>query len=220
MLSTMTTLKEQSVPFLASLETRRRNPVAKSTLKAYSSYLRNWIIPVIGKQEIEKFENGSMREFVSYLVRHELSPAMVGSIVSATKALIRSKIDENGNILNPREWNQDFLDMPAIRPEEQDAPIISDTELSKAIRKATGQFQSFWALQAGSGLRMSEMLSLRMGPDDGVSSIWDPETAVLHIRRAMYDREEQGTKSAAGIREVDIYSKLNSWLVCRVYKGP
>ena len=216
----MTTLKEQAEPFLASLATRRRNPVKPATIKAYSSYLRNWIIPRIGKQELASFENGAMRQFVSYLVDKKLSPAMIGSIVTATKALIRSEIDANGNILNPREWNQDFIDMPAVRPEEQDAPIIDATALSKAIRNASGQFQSLYALQAGSGLRISEVLALKMGPDDGVSSIWDPETAIIHVRRAIYDRQEQGTKSAAGVREVDIYSKLNSWLADRIKRAP
>ena len=67
---------------------------------------------------------------------------------------------------------------------------------------------------------MSEALSLRMGPDDGISSIWDPETAVIHVRRAIYDRQEQTTKSAAGVREVDICAKLNSWLAERIKREP
>jgi integrase len=216
----MTTVREQSGIFLTQLKARRRNPPKKATVKAYGSYLENWIVPFFGDRNLSEIENGAMRQFVTHLVNKKLQPATVGAVVTACKALIRSEIDGNGNILNPREWNGEFLDMPAVHVEDQRAPTIGHKALSWAIRQAQGQFQAFYALQAGSGLRMSEMLSLRMGPDDGISSIWDPEAAIIHIRCAMYDRQEQSTKSVAGVRQVDIWSGLNSWLAENLKRDP
>ena len=213
---TMATVREQADVFIAQLANRRRNPAKPATLKAYKSYARNWIIPYFGDRQLAEIENGAMQQFVSHLVEKKLKPATIGAVVTACKALIRSEIDTNGNILNPREWNTEFLDCPVVHPEEQDAPTISAGKLSAALRNLGGLYLPYCALQAGAGLRMSEMLALRMGPDDGVSTIWDPETAIIHVRKAIYDRQEQSTKSVAGVREVDLYSRLNTWLATQV----
>lgn len=220
MLQTMTTLKEQSAPFLNQLANRRRNQVAEATKKAYESYLRIWIVPVVGDIELKNFDNGVMRNFVSLLVEKDLKPATIQSIVTVTKMVIRSETDGNGNILNPREWNQSYIDAPIVDFNDQNAPVIEPQRLNAALLTAFEPYRSLYVLAAGSGMRMGELLSVRMGPDDGISTIWDPETAIVYVRLQIYDQKEKEPKSSAGVREVDIYSKLNSWLVGNVKADP
>lgn len=217
--STMTTVAQQAETFLSRLSQRRRNPVKPATQKAYASYLRTWIVPELGDKELATIENGVLKAFASKLVEKRLAPSSVNAILTTLKILVKSEIDANGNVLNPRSWNSDYIDAPRVVQGAQKAPIITSEGLNKALRRADGQFASYYALQAGSGLRMSEMLALRRGPDDGISSIWDPETAVLYVRRAIYDREEQSTKTLVGVREVDLSQELNDWLLPRLVRS-
>lgn len=205
--SSMATVAEQSDRFLADLATRR-TPVKPATLKAYGGYLRNWIIPNLGTMQLADIENGVMKRFVNCLVNQRLSPATVNGIVTTLKMLVGSETDENGNILKQREWNAASLDLPAVDPTWQRAPIISGRELNAALSKADKPYQVFYALAAGSGLRMGEMLALKMGPDLGSGSVLDLEQGVVFVRTAVYDRREQSTKS----RDVDLCASLVMWL--------
>ena len=208
----MTTVAEQSGRFLAELEARRRNPVKPATLKAYSGYLRKWIVPTLGAVELGEIENGRMKAFVTVLVEKGLSPAYIAGVTTVLKALVGSETDGNGNKLHPREWNTGFIDAPVVNPEAQNTPVLGSAGLNAALQTANRRYQAFYALQAATGLRMGEMLALRMGPDQGSESYLDLEKGVVFVRSAMYDRAEQSTKSAAGVREVDLYKPMLPWL--------
>ena len=151
--SSMATVAEQSDRFLADLATRR-TPVKPATLKAYGGYLRNWILPLLGGFQLSEIDNGVLKRFVTSLVNQRLSPATVNLAVTTLKMLVKSETDENGNILNQREWNADFPDLPAVDPTSQRAPIISGRQLNAALSKAAKPYQAFYALQAGSGLSL------------------------------------------------------------------
>jgi integrase-like protein len=210
----MTTVAQQADVFLANLQTRRRNPVKPATMKSYGSYLRNWIVPELGSYELGHIENGVVKKFVNLLVDAHLKPATVQGAVSTLKLLVGSEIDENGNKLHTREWNSSFLDMPPVDPASQKAPAVSTRTINSALRgeSVPHAYKVYYALQAGSGLRMGEMLALRMGPDDGVRSFLDLEKSIAFVRSTIYDRVEQSTKSESGTREVDLCSTLVKWL--------
>ena len=208
----MTTVSQQAERFLADLAVRRRRPAKPATLKAYRSYLDNWIIPQLGPVELGSIENGVMKGFVNHLVEHNLSPATVGGAVTVLKALIGSETDGNGNRLHPRDWNQGYIDAPAVNPDAQKSPVVTQKQLNGALIRASRPYQAFYGLQASTGLRMGEMLALRMGPDTGSGSFLDLEQKVVYVRSAMYDRQEQSTKSTAGVREVDLCQSIVPWL--------
>jgi len=208
----MTTVAEQSERFIADLEVRRRNKAKPATLKAYSACLKNWIVPNLGPVELSEIENGRMKSFVTFLVEKGLSAAYISGITTVLKALVGSETDGNGNKLHPREWNTAFIDAPIIDPGAQNTPIIGAAGLNAALLTADRRYQAFYALQAASGLRMGEMLALRMGPDLGSGSYLDIEKGVVFVRTTMYDRQEQSPKSMAGVREVDLCESLVTWL--------
>jgi integrase len=134
---------------------------------------------------------------VNLLVDQRLAPATVNAAVTALKMLVK------------REWNSTVIDAPPIDPDAQDAPVIGGRELNVALSRADrSSYQAYYVLAAGSGLRMGEMLALRMGPDRGEGSVLDLEQGVIFVRSAVYDRQERATKR----REVDLCTSLVTWL--------
>ena len=204
------TFKTQSKKFLETLETRKRNPVKPRTIKAYQSYLRTWILPTLGSTDLASFENGAMRTFVRTL--SPLAPATVVSIANLVKEIVASAQDANGNQLYPRAWNNDFMDLPVVSSRDQKTPVITQEGLQEAISRAVGQFGPLYALLAGTGLRISEGLALRVGPDDGKGSFWLSGENKLIIRGQVQDGVFIAPKTEAGFREVDIHADLNALL--------
>ncbi|MDA4130665.1 MAG: site-specific integrase [Thaumarchaeota archaeon] len=205
--------EKQFDTFWSQLTARKRNPPKPATLAAYRSYWKNWVNPEIGRLEVSQVENGAMKGLVSKLASVNLSPATIAGITQLVKGIVASAIDDNGNCLYVRKWNAEFIDQPVIQ--DQDAPVIGREALSEAISRAQGQSRTLYALLAGSGLRISEALALKVGPRPG-SSYWDPDQSKLVIRKALYRGKEQSTKTAAGVREVDLAPELNTFLMQNV----
>jgi hypothetical protein len=168
--------------------------------------------------DLAQVENGVMKQFVNRLIESELAPATISSVTTCLKSLISSAVDENGNEMYPRKWNAEFIDAPPIVRASQKAPIISPTSLATAIRNAQGVYPFLFALLAGTGLRIGEALGLTYGP--GQFSTWDPESMTIFVKGQMWEKNWQSTKSEAGIREVDVYPRLNAYLVRHVPVAP
>jgi integrase len=162
---------------------------------------------MIGEWSLEKFGNKGMRDFVNALSSRNLSPKTVHDIVALTKKIVASAVTEEGDFVYPAKWNSSFIDMPEIGA--QRAPTISVEALEKAIHEAPQPYAAFFALLAGSGLRLSEALALRSGPQAGLSS-WVGQ--VLSVQTQMYKREDVMPKTKAGIRTVDICKPLADYL--------
>lgn len=202
------TLETRAETFLRQIETRNRNPVSISTLKAYRSYIRTWIAPLVGAAEIADFKNKEMREFVEKMVDAGLKPSTVTGVTNLVKAVIASATDEDGEELYPRKWNNDFIDLPVVNPREQNAPIIARESLLEAISKAQNGFGTLYSLLAGSGLRVSECLALKAGLDDPQANLYLPNEHKLVIRGQIKAGAFRGPKTEAGYREVDLSSEI------------
>jgi integrase len=215
------TFKAQAETFLSSIQNRRRNPARVATVKAYRSFLNVHILPLIGEKQLKDVENGTLKGLVVELAKAGLKPASITSIVSVVKQVVGSAVDENGNQLYPRKWNNDFLDLPVIKLGEQDAPIVPVRKLQEALRRAEGQDKALYALLAGTGLRVGEAMALMVGPDDGKNSFWQPEEGVLTIRTTVVNGKIQDSpKTEAGIRLVDLDPQLNDFLLSHLETAP
>jgi integrase len=215
------TFKIQAETFLASIQNRRRNPARVATVKAYRSFLNVHILPLIGEKQLKDVENGTLKGLVVELTKAGLKPASITSIVSVVKQVVGSAVDENGNQLYPRKWNNDFLDLPVIKLAEQDAPIVPVKTLERALVRANGQDKALYALLAGTGLRVGEALALMVGPDDGKNSFWQPEAGLLTIRTTLTNGKIQDApKTEAGVRLVDLDPQLNDFLLSHLETAP
>jgi len=206
-------IKEQSEVFLENLKTRKRSPGKPTTLAAYHSFIQKWILPELGDLDLAVVENGTAKRFVTKLSNEGLAASSVTSILTVLKGIVKSAIDENGNCLYPRVWNNNFIDLPEIDQKDQKAPIISPLQVARAIKSSSLRFRSLYALLAGSGLRIAESMALKQGSDDKIGSFWLPGESKLVIRGQMYQNTYQAPKTAAGNREVDLAPELNLYLI-------
>lgn len=213
----MATVAEQSVIAMQQWSTSRRNNLSASTLRIYGSYFKNWIVPKLGTLDLGAVQNGEMKALVDVLVAAELSPATISGITTCLKKLVGSATDVNGNRLFPITWNSAFIDAPALDPSKQKTPTIDPKALSAALKKTEGLWTALFALQAGCGLRISETIAIRKGPDTGIGSCWDVEGEMLHIREQIGGDGKVGPlKTTASVRTVNVYPKLNEWLARRL----
>jgi len=196
--------QEQSEIFLAGRTSRNRNPVKPSTLVSYRSRLENHILPAIGSLDLEAFGNGAMRQFARDLTSKGLAPKTVLETVGVVKLIVASAVSPDGDYLYPRQWNHDFLDLPPVTGQKQ--PTLTPEQLKASL--ADKRYGLFYALLAGTGLRIGEALALRYGTK-GKKTGWDPCSAVIFVRSAMWRGQEGSPKTAAAIRQIDLHTDLN-----------
>jgi hypothetical protein len=105
------------------------------------------------------------------------------------------------------------VDAPTV--EKQSRPCLTREGVEQAIRQAPSyQCQVLFAVLAGSGLRISEALAIRIQGNDQQTS-WSAEPSSIKVRSTIWKGQEllSHTKSFAGVREVDLYPSLNKAIV-------
>jgi len=214
-------LHELATDWIARLQNRRRRPVKPATTSTFSSYIQNHINPLLGDQEVEAIGNKQLKEFAEALVAKDLAPKTVLEIVNTVKQCIASAQDDNGGQLYPRTWNNDWIleGVPDVRDQHQ--PLCTKEMLKEALKvrhASTDKYRIIVALLAASGLRVGELLSLRVG-DDGEHSGYDQENSLLAIRTSLWRGQEQKPKTASSIRTVDLSAPVNAMLAAYVAQG-
>jgi integrase len=209
----MSNLSSEATSYLHSLAKRKRHPVKPSTLSAYRSYVRTWIVPIIGECPAADFTNAGMRDFVNVMVDKGLGPKSIREVVTLVKQIIGDAVGENGEQLYPRDWNSRVIDLPDTGRVKQ--PGLTPEMLAAALRT---QDRTFYAFLAGTGLRIGEALAVRI-TDDGNHTGWDPLNAVVRVRTAVWGSTEQAPKTDAAEREVDLHPQLNELLLRHAVHG-
>jgi hypothetical protein len=126
--------------------------------------------------------------------------------VNIVKGVVSSSIDDNGEPLFPRKWNDEFIDAPLIANQHQ--PSTTSEGMAKILQKATGQYRMLYALLAGCGpLRAGEALGLELDKH------FSPDFRILYIQqKAKRGIIQPHLKTKAGEREVDLCSALAKML--------
>jgi integrase len=205
------TFESAAALWLNHLQTRRRRPIKPATAKTFGNYVRVHIVPQLGSRQVGDVGVAVMREFISQLAAAELSAKTINEIVSCTKSIIASVCDAEGEPLYPRRWDNDKIDLPVVSPAEQHTPTVTRAQLESAIKDSGGPYKYLYALAAGSGLRVGELLAVRL-VDDGICTFFDSANAVIHVRQSLFQGCPQAPKTAASIRSVEIPAKLSKML--------
>jgi integrase len=122
--------------------------------------------------------------------------------VQVVKLVIASAVNSEGEPLQPRTWNNDFIGLPVVNKASQHRPTITSTDIERVI----GSSRSKYALLfAGTGLRIGEALGLRV-------SDLSPDGRVLHVRQSVWRGKEQSPKGPNAFRQVDAPEALASTL--------
>jgi hypothetical protein len=146
---------------LKSLSTRKRNPLEQTTIDNRRYALDKWIYPFMGDKLLADVNNRALKELVEQM-SEKLSPASTRDYSSIVKAVVASAIDENGEEVFPRKWNDEHIDAPMVK--DQNQPSSTGEGITKIVKEATGQYRMLYALLAGCGpLRAGEALGLEIG---------------------------------------------------------
>ena len=180
----------------------RRNgkPLAENTQKVYRHGFAR-AARILGAAPLSAINNIVVRDFVATLRSEKASPATILSVLNVVKLVTESVSNGDGTPIYPLKINPDFARVPRVIPEEQNAPAASREQIERAL--AIPELRGPVAVAAGCGLRISEILALRVagGLD---SDEFNSDAAVLHIRKTL--------KTPSARRTVPIRADLNAYL--------
>jgi integrase len=191
---------------------RKQKPAKPATLKVFASVVRAHVDPFLGARTAPSINNVALRDFVAYLSAKNLAPKTIHEALQVVKSIVASCVDpETGEYLyrRGRDWNNKFIDAPSI--ENQNQPCATKEEIEAALLAAPIFDRAMIALASGSGVRVGELLAVRVAPSDVVSS-WNRDTATLDIKTSMFEGREQSPKTRNSKRRIELAQPLNDFL--------
>ena len=112
-----------------------------------------------------------------------------GAALAVRARVVRSAVDDNGNQVHPRNWNLAFIGLPTVDKKKQHRPTLTREEMTQLVANTAGRYQMGAALLAGSSLRISELLALRI------------EKHISNDRKTLYIRQQR-KKDGSGVTDV------------------
>ena len=200
-----TTFKQQSERWLDHLATRTRKPVKPATIAGWKQALNAWLLPNIGEKPLADITNKVLRELVGKMTVAKLSPKTIVNYTQVMKLVVASAVNENGDQIHPRVWNNDFAGIPIVDKTKQRRPTLTQTELEEILTSVKDRYRVLLALLAGTGLRIGEALGLK-------TTDFGPDCRVLHVDRSVWGGQEQAPKTSSAIRVIDLPQPL-AWMV-------
>jgi integrase len=192
------TFRQQSEQWLKQLENRKRRPVKERTISNWRSHLK-YLNARIGDLPLQQVDNKALRQLVTQMTtelkneRLRYSAKSIRNHVQVVKLVVGSALNEQGDELFPRKWNDDFIDLPLVG--QQNAPAFSAEDVLQITTAAEGQFQILYELLAASGLRIGEALALE---------VTDLQGPMLSVSKSAWNGRLFSPKTRAGVREVDL----------------
>jgi len=90
--------------------------------------------PFLGDLLLAYVNNRAMKEFVEHISK--LSPATIRDYTNIVKGVVSSAINELGDELFPRKWNEEFIDAPLVKHQNQ--PSTNREGVEAILGEATG----------------------------------------------------------------------------------
>lgn len=199
------TFREQAEIWLERMKRRKRKPVAPSTITTWECCLKNWLNPNIGNMPLDSIKNLALRNLGITMVEGGLGESAIRNYADVVKMVVASAIDEEGEELHPRKWNNSFIDLPRIRNQKQ--PSFKGEIVTKIVAGARKEkYQLLFALCGGTGLRFGEALGI------SVQDISPDGSTIKIVQKAWGSQIQHFLKTESGSREVDLCSALASML--------
>jgi integrase len=149
------------------------------------------------------FNNGEAKKLVARMkaIKPRLSNKTIVTYFQTVQSVIASAEKNDGDKMYPRDWNLVFIGLPKIDAKKQNKPAFSADEIETIMSKARSHYPTFYALLAGSGLRVGEAVGLR------IEHLLDNCTRLV-VAQSVWGGKEQSPKTASAYREVDICEEL------------
>jgi integrase len=197
------TFREQVVWFLNHSMKRKRNPVKPATIQSWQNCVNKWLNPNLGDLPLAAVNNATVKTMVAKMHAAGLSPKSVLNYVGLVKLVVASASDKNGEQLFLRRWNHEFIDLPLVAKQHQ--PSFAADTVASIVQRTDGQERVFYALLAGTGLRVGEALGLEV---KHLSS----DRKTITIEQSCWEGDIQTPKTKNAYRQVDLNSELANLL--------
>ena len=197
------TFSQRSLRWLEYLRKRKRKPVAVSTIGDYESIIRNWINPHIEDCPISDVNNRTLKHLVEKMTAAGLSPKTIDTYLQVPKAVVASVLDNDGNQVFPRKWNNEFIDLPIVESAEQNRPSFSSDVMSGLACWRYPKERMLFILAGATGMRIGESLGLEI--DKHFSKDFLTITINQKVRHC---KVEPRVKTASAKRQVDLHPSI------------
>lgn len=199
------TFRKQAEWWLNHVQNRKRKPIKAATALGFTSYINKWLNPNIGDLPLSSINNLVARGLVTKMTEAGLSPKMCNNVIQVVKMVVASAVNENGEVVHPRTWNHEFMDLPEVRNQRQ--PSHSDKTMTAIAAGSKGREQMLFVLLGASGLRFGEALGLEI--DKHVSE----DCSTLLIRQKVWNGRDQAfLKTENGVRDIDLHPDVAAML--------
>lgn len=206
------TVKQQSLIWLDGLRSRKRKPVAESTITDWEGVVNNWVIPEIGDWPICDVSNGVLKILGTKMVEHNLSAKTIENYLQVPKMVVASVVDDDGNQVYPRKWNHEFMDIPLVEKAKQNTPTFSAEVMTGLANWKKPRESMLFILCGAGGFRISEMLGIEI--EKHISS----DFRTISIRQqARHCKVKEGLKTTNALRDVDLHPAIA--LLLRAFVG-
>jgi integrase len=213
------TFRKQAAWMIEEMEAGRivnkktREPIGERTIDFYSKAIA-YLNDVVGDKHLATLENAVARDLVARMKletsadgtkRFGNSGKTIVEYFKTFQKVIASATDDRGNQLHPRNWNLAFIGLPKVNKRKQHCPTFTADEITHIVANAKGKYRVAAALLAGSNIRISELLALR------IEKHLSDDRSTLFIRQ---QRRKQGggvtdtLKTPAADRDIDLHSAL------------
>jgi integrase len=198
------TFREQAKWWLSYIQKRKRKPIATATLELWQRCLNNWLNPNIGDFPLVEINNATLKVLVAKMADGGLSPKTISdNYVPVVKMVVASAVDEQGEEVHPRKWNNEFIDLPVVEREKQNTPCFSSEVMTGLAQWRKPRERMIFILCGAAGLRIGEVLGIEI--DKHIS----PDFLTLYIKQKVHQgRVETRLKTANGFRQVDLHPTI------------
>jgi len=144
------TLAAYSEQWLATLQVR------PSTRSNYLSYLRNHVLPALGRRPLSTLRRSDIAAFVATLVDKGLAPSTVKHVYNLVAMVLRSACYDR--VLNVTPCHK--IKLPAIAG--RTLPVLTQAQVRELLGTAPDFDRAVLATAVGTGMRQGETLGLRL----------------------------------------------------------
>jgi integrase len=150
---------------------------------------------LVSAMQAETKEDGESRFTPKTIVNYYLIAA----------AVFATAKDRKGKQLFPRQWDLNYIGLPAVDKKAQNTPTFEAAEVETILVRSKEQYRALYCLLAGSGLRITEALGLEIGKH------FSNDCSIVYVRQQRSKKGhkiESYPKTDAGIRDIDLHPDL------------
>ena len=200
--TTQITFTEHADLYISGLAQRKRRPVKETSIATFRAAL-NMAKPVLGDLALDAIESANLKHLVDRLVADKYASGTIRLVVLATKKVISSAVDENGNPRLRKVWNAEYIDVPGIDKEKSE--LVTAKQIEDVLQKSDPIIREFIATQAATGCRKGELLALNV--ED-----FDSRARTLRVTRTRGYYGETNPKTKSVERTVDLHPHVTAML--------